>query len=268
MNTLNTALAWHDLGIATIPILARDKRPALGAWKRYQSEMPRKRDLEMWFGSGRYNLAVITGWRGLVVIDFDDLWTYSRWVAAAGAKIVNTFRVQTRRGWHLYVYCKEATSSMPGDNWDIKAAGGYVLAPPSIHPTGHEYVGVGRPEQIVTIDSVWEYFKRPAIVGPPAPMSASDPFDAAMRDSGMAGVSIEDIKARHTCLSILGLPANGRGVTLLRCPLMGHEDKRESFAVYPNDTFYCFGCGAHGDCLDLYAMIHNVSIADAMRTLA
>ena len=40
MNVLETALLWHSLGIATIPVLAGSKKPALTEWGRWQRELP------------------------------------------------------------------------------------------------------------------------------------------------------------------------------------------------------------------------------------
>ena len=39
-----------------------------------------------------------------------------------------------------------------------------------------------------------------------------------------------------------------------KCPLPGHNEKTASFKVYPkNNNFYCFGCGANGDAIQLKA---------------
>lgn len=34
---------------------------------------------------------------------------------------------------------------------------------------------------------------------------------------------------------------------------------------YPDGRFHCFGCGADGDAADLYAALHNVPLAEALR---
>lgn len=34
---------------------------------------------------------------------------------------------------------------------------------------------------------------------------------------------------------------------------------------FPDGRFHCFGCGAHGDAADLYAALHGVPLAEALR---
>lgn len=47
------------------------------------------------------------------------------------------------------------------------------------------------------------------------------------------------------------------------CPL--HGEKTASLCFYPDGRFHCFGCGAHGDAADLYAALHGVTLAEALR---
>lgn len=42
-----------------------------------------------------------------------------------------------------------------------------------------------------------------------------------------------------------------------RCPTLDHEDRTPSFVVYPNDSWYCFGCCRGGDVLDLHQLAHG-----------
>ncbi len=262
MNRLETALLWHALGIATMPILARDKRPALPTWKSFQNILPSQSALRTWFESDRYNLAVITGWENLVVLDFDNRDVFARWCLTHRAE---TYQVQTQRGVHLYFYCQEPVECTRGDGWDVKASGGYVLAPPSIHPSGHIYTAVGSPLEIAGCRSIWDLVDKPEA---PLPLlhnsSDLDPFDAAMQPP--IGATLQEIKTRHTLASVLGLAPSRRRI-MLKCPLPGHDDRNASFAVFPDDHFYCFGCNRHGDVLDLIALTKNITIAEAMSYL-
>jgi len=269
-STLDIALEWRALGVATIPIRAGSKAPALVSWKPYQTQLPTEVELRTWFGSGRYGLAVITGWRGLTVLDWDDMDVYRDWMDGLEDDrqyvATWTYSVITSRGLHLYYLCKDHTQSMPGTRWDIKAAGGYVVAPPSIHPSGHQYATHNSPEHVRQIDSIWwllgiEKPTRPVFT---ATAEALDPFDMAYADSG--GTSITEIKERFSIAEIMGVGASNR-VQKFRCPLPGHLDEHQSFALYP-DHFHCFGCGAHGDVIDFYALVHDISLVEAMRALA
>lgn len=49
------------------------------------------------------------------------------------------------------------------------------------------------------------------------------------------------------------------------CPF--HEDKDPSLVIYPGNTFFCFGCHEHGDAIDFYMKLKNVSFAVAVRDL-
>lgn len=46
-----------------------------------------------------------------------------------------------------------------------------------------------------------------------------------------------------------------------KCPF--HNEKTASFKVYPNNSFYCFGCGASGDVITLIMKMENLSFEDA-----
>ena len=50
-----------------------------------------------------------------------------------------------------------------------------------------------------------------------------------------------------------------------RCPF--HNEKTASFRVYPDNTFHCFGCGAHGDVITFVMKIQNISFNEACRKL-
>jgi DNA primase len=47
---------------------------------------------------------------------------------------------------------------------------------------------------------------------------------------------------------ILGIHSNNRRFSI-RCPF--HNDKSPSLVIYPDNSFYCFGCTKHGNnCID------------------
>ena len=60
-----------------------------------------------------------------------------------------------------------------------------------------------------------------------------------------------------------GLPIQQGSMT--RCPF--HADRTPSMKLN-EDYFYCFGCGASGDVIDLTAQLFRLSPADAARKLA
>ena len=80
---------------------------------------------------------------------------------------------------------------------------------------------------------------------------------------------IEHIKADCPIADVIGryLPLRHSGDYLMgRCPF--HEDQNPSFAVYPvTRTFYCFGCGKHGDVITFVKEIEHLSFFDVLDRL-
>lgn len=50
------------------------------------------------------------------------------------------------------------------------------------------------------------------------------------------------------------------------CPI--HKEKTPSCCFYPNGRWYCFGCHAGGDAVDLYVALHGGSKLEAANALA
>lgn len=84
---------------------------------------------------------------------------------------------------------------------------------------------------------------------------SSNPFESAR------GVSAADVARRE------GLSLRQRGPRQWACcPL--HGERTASLCFYPDGRWYCFGCHAHGDAVDLYAALHQVAPVEAARALA
>jgi len=220
-----------------------------------------------------------------------------------------TYRVKTRRGIHYYFYSNEKAqcTTMIWDKCetcatvtqhrripdpskklvrcldcgseheqvgpqgvDIKARGGYCLAPPTVHPSGHTYAGIGTPANIQRVNSIYELLPEARRQENLKELyheedAETDLWDLAMRSS--AGVSIEEIKKHFSIARLLSRPSNGNGrrwTTL--CPL--HAEKTPSFVVFPDGHAHCFGCGWRGDVCDLFAALNRISLRDAIREMA
>lgn len=48
-----------------------------------------------------------------------------------------------------------------------------------------------------------------------------------------------------------------------RCPL--HEERTPSFKIYPDNHFFCFGCGAGGDSIELVMKTQGLSFPKALK---
>lgn len=126
-----------------IPIKFGEKTPLI-EWNKYQKEKVATEELQKWFsGDVGINLAVVCGQisGNLVVVDFDDPKAYKKLFGGIDRE---TLVVKTGRGLHVYFRTDYPINSfainIPGlGRIDAKGEGGYVLAPPSVHPNGKTY---------------------------------------------------------------------------------------------------------------------------------
>jgi DNA primase len=51
------------------------------------------------------------------------------------------------------------------------------------------------------------------------------------------------------------------------CPFPQHNDNNPSLVIYPNNTFYCFGCGKYGNAISFLAFYKNITFAKAKKLL-
>lgn len=50
-----------------------------------------------------------------------------------------------------------------------------------------------------------------------------------------------------------------------RCPI--HGEKTPSFVINKDNTYHCYGCGAHGDSIDLVQKLYNKTFVEAVKWL-
>ncbi len=63
---------------------------------------------------------------------------------------------------------------------------------------------------------------------------------------------------------ILNIMDNGRRVSI-RCPY--HGERTPSFTLYPDNSFYCFGCGANGNGSIDFLMKMGASFSESLLAL-
>src|SRR5579885_3612348 len=181
-----TSFDFHEMGIAVIPVYFRTKIPMV-AWRQYQDKLPSKTLLHTWFRPGRHvNAAAICGHRGLTIIDFDTQAAYQSWLDWANGQTGvarelarQTYRVHTSRGVHLYLFVTDRPRTAHFDGGDVKGVGGYVLIPPSVHPSGIAYVAEKDDAPIQTVSSLAEILPNlPTVIvsRPPHKKLYADPW--------------------------------------------------------------------------------------------
>lgn len=134
--------AW---GLCVIPLRPRDKRPPERfAWGAYQMRRSARPEWEAWWsGEEPNNIGILTGHisSDLAVLDCDDEESY-RHAISTFPLLAESATVRSGRGFHVYLRLREAPTILweyNGARNHLKGAGGYVVAPPSIHPSGRRY---------------------------------------------------------------------------------------------------------------------------------
>ena len=285
MNALQTAKFWKTLGIATIPVHYRDKRPAITTWKEYQQKLPSDTELTKWFSKSFINVAVLTGWRNLVVIDFDSDTEYEKWALWIAKRSIyryirQTLTVRSARGYHIYVTTSQPAQNAKLPGIDIKAQGGYVLTPPSVHPSGLQYrvLSGDLPLRIDSLSSIFPpellalYTELPktVILNRVTLTAQDDPWSSAEQPFDPSNDLIQQIKDRYHIQDFFSRTFTTRDHRWLmaRCPF--HDDKSPSFWIDTQRQLCgCFaGCTSQPyDVIDLYARLHNLNVKDAIQLM-
>lgn len=127
--------------VSVIPIGKKSKKP-LVEWKIYQTRRPNIEEIQSWKEQWPdCNWAMVTGnVSGVVVVDCDSQEDYE-FVKSRG--LPHSPTVKTARGFHVYFQYQEGVRGLQSvsgrKDIQLKAEGGYVLIPPSIHPSGATY---------------------------------------------------------------------------------------------------------------------------------
>jgi len=150
--TLEQALIYLARGFSVIPLCGPDephnkpldkrgKTPVV-PWTPYQTRRATEAEIRGWFDNDKgYNIGIVTGAvSGLTVVDFDSPEAIE---LAKAQNFPRTPLVKTGKGFHAYCCYAEGhrnfqkRAGLPGI--DLRAEGGYIVAPPSIHFTGKGY---------------------------------------------------------------------------------------------------------------------------------
>jgi uncharacterized protein (DUF927 family) len=138
------ATEYRMRGFSVIPLRSKDKRPTLHSWDPYKTERASWEDIERWFSIPK-NIGIVTGAvSGIVVLDIDGPEgeeALSAIVARMG-DLPATWISSTGKGRH-YLFLHPGREIRNSANRllsiDFRGDGGYIVAPPSIHPSGAEY---------------------------------------------------------------------------------------------------------------------------------
>jgi len=155
---LQAALAYAQRGWYVFPVRAGGKVPLVKRWPEVATT-----DADIiagwWARWPDANIGIATGASDLLVIDVDDEHGVAVIESATGQEFPDTLEALTGRGGrHLYyrrhgAHVKNRVNIAAGI--DVRAVGGYVVAPPSVHESGVEYAWDGEPDDEVSDALPW-----------------------------------------------------------------------------------------------------------------
>ena len=291
---LETAKEWVNMGISVIPVGYRSKQPKV-KWLAYTEQLPTQAELDNWFASDLTNIGIITGWRNLCIIDFDDMDVFMDWYSWATAKGGKAKDValysrmhRSARGVHIYIL-SENTENMKLPKIDILAHRKYALLPPSIHPSGTAYT-VYRDVLPMPVHSLYDILPKKLLDTAYAAKTASsshilskqddidisgtvdfDPWKLAGKDTPSESLVAQIKKQIHITdiLSGHSFEKSTNGWLMTRCPL--HDDRNPSMWINEKNTL----CGCNAGCtplpldvINLYARMKGIDNIRAIHELA
>ena len=153
---LTQAVGYADAGKHVFPVKVKDKQPAFipGFNHGFKDATTSKEAIKKAWATTDFNIGLATGEvNNLVVVDVDDEQIWAKFSATQGA-LPQGPKVITGKGHHLYFAYPKGRQirnrQAPGNGFDIRANGGYVVAPPSIHHTGkvYRFTTTGEPPEL------------------------------------------------------------------------------------------------------------------------
>ncbi|MGH2688173.1 MAG: bifunctional DNA primase/polymerase, partial [Actinomycetota bacterium] len=135
---IDAALAYAAAGLPVFPVHERGKTP-MTPYGHLDATCDRGRIIQYWQLCPTANIGLAVP-RGLVVVDIDDRDALLR-LKAEDRDLPATAKTTTGRGLHLYYRAAEEIRNSVGlfPGVDLRGQGGYVVVPPSVHPTGAQY---------------------------------------------------------------------------------------------------------------------------------
>jgi hypothetical protein len=162
--TLDYAWEYCKRSFSVIPIIARDKKPAIQSWESNKTTRANEEQIQEWFSNGSTNnIAVVTGNVSRILafdIDGDEAKEYFYCIVeelddSLKDIIYNTTAIKTGSGNTNLIISfnpedfqedekiKNVVLWYSNDNKHneirLKAEGGYIVVPPSVHPNGNRY---------------------------------------------------------------------------------------------------------------------------------
>jgi hypothetical protein len=179
---LKWALRYAECGFPVFPLAERSKIPLKNTQGLKEASTDPETVRRAWDGGPKRNIGLSVP-HDYVVVDVDDDEALHA-LRAQDVDLPATVRSQTGRGYHFWYRCA------PGefrpkvgifDGVDIRAMGSYVVAPPSIHPSGKTYRWIVPPKES-------SFSPRPDWLAEICSKSAEERHDPVRAESVLAGI--------------------------------------------------------------------------------
>lgn len=158
MPLIDFALQYAARGWSIFPLKPRSKIPLIGkaaGGRGFHDATTDPRQIEAWWRAcPDANIGLATGASGLVVLDADGPEGLAQLREAAGGTLARTLVQRTGRegGFHFFYSGTGVKSSqVKGEHLDVRGSTGYVVAPPSVHPSGAVYAWVDATEPVAAV---------------------------------------------------------------------------------------------------------------------
>ena len=156
---LAAALDYAARGLPVFPCMPRGKTPAIA--RGFYSATANPATVRRYWTDPDRNVGIPTGassgfW--ILDIDGDEGEESLRDLEARYGAIPKTRSVITSRGRHVWFAYREPIPSSAGrigPGLDVRGDGGYAIAPPSVHSSGHCYAFLGDPWQDLSAAPQW-----------------------------------------------------------------------------------------------------------------
>lgn len=278
MKNIEAALQLFHLGLTPIPLL--EKRPLIKSWQKRFDEIPltendivngiKEEDGKVVTYSG--NVGIATGKvSGVVVIDVDSEEALQR--LKMYGELHRTWAVKSNRGWHFYYKYVELPSCKALEDVDFLSDKKQVVAPPSVHPSGHQYFWVVHPDEMELADlPIWfiELIKNKkndskksnpgkSFCKKTSPTLYQNSSENKTIDAILNSVDWFDFYSRF----VTNITGEGEWKSST-CPFHADENNSFSFSTQ-HGGWTCFaGCGS-GSGLHAIQKIHNVDFQKAIK---
>jgi hypothetical protein len=278
MKVEDAARFYKKTGLSFFPIRPGKKTPKI-SWKKFQKRIMSLEEVNQYFGKNS-NIAIVTGKiSNIIVLDIDPRHGGDKTIE--DLEIPDTVTVETGGGG-LHYYFKypdgfeeisnfQNIKELPGV--DLRADGGCVISPPSLHPSGNRYKFVeGKGFGEIELAEAPEWLlklikKRQSGNGKKAksnsPKKVSKNFNSIETDSIFDAVNkLVEILEAWDRYGDGQEPINNK----ICCPF--HDDSNPSLSFKVEENYYnCFGCDAGGGPVDLVQRSKKISAIEAVNVL-